>query len=187
MRPLPNRARRQEQSRPADTLTHPISVFLSSSQQEFETIRQEIKADLDEVKIADRPAFVTTLVELERGEQIGRDIEDSLRGCDIYVLLIGNRYSEWTVKEFENAWNAGLPMKAYLIRSRRSGNRNDARRQRSFLEQVHNRIRLEGKNQPYSRERRQLLRLYNDIANDLAAVVLRGIHNYVEIKRIIRR
>jgi hypothetical protein len=124
---------------------------------------------------------------MERGEQGGRDVEESLKGCDIYVLLVGSRYSDWTRKEFETAWNAGLPMKAYFIRSRRTENRREAQLQQDFLELVHNRIRLHGKDHPYGTDRRQLLRLYNDIANDLAVIALSGVHQCAGIRRIIRR
>lgn len=122
---------------------------------------------------------------MERGEQIEHDIEDALKKCDIYVLLVGNKYSEWTEKEFNMAWTSGIPIKAYLIRSRQVPSNREAQRQRRFLELVHSRVRLQGKDRPYGRG--NLLRLYNDIANDTAAIVLKSVHDHVAIRRILRR
>jgi hypothetical protein len=142
---------------------------------------------LDATTLAERQAFVTTLVELERGERIEQDIEEGLKSCDIYVLLIGSRYSEWTEKEFNTAWSSGIPIKAYMVRSPKNRNQRDARKQRSFIELLHSRIRLQGKDNPYSRDRRLASRLNNDVVNDLAAIVLKGFHQDVDIRRIMKR
>lgn len=136
--------------------------------------------------LGDRQVFATTLVEMEHGEQIEHDIDESLKQCDIYVLLIGNRYSEYTEREFNYAWTAGIPIKAYLIRSTDRANRTETRKQQSFLASLKSKVRIEGMNDPYRSQGRFLLRLLSNIENDVAGIVLRGIHQYVGIRRIIR-
>lgn len=146
-----------------------------------------LKLDIDSTSIGGRQAFATTLVENLHGEQIEHDVEEGLKKCDIYVILLGNKYSEWTENEFKVAWSSGIPIKAYIVQAPNNNNVRDARKQRSFIELLQTRVRLEGKNNPYGRHPRQFDKLSNDIINDLASIVLRGFHQDVEIRRIIKR
>ena len=85
-----------------------IHVFISSSQTEFSSLRQKLKARIDVLRVEDtKKIFVADLVEKWHGESIQSDINEGLESASIYVAIVGDKDSDWTMEEFEEAWLRG--------------------------------------------------------------------------------
>jgi len=92
----------------------PFKVFISSSQNEFERFRIDLKEVIDNEDFVNLRIMNAILVELKRG-QIDADIEKGIRDASIYVGIFGRVYSEPTIKEFKRARDSNLPILIYRM------------------------------------------------------------------------
>jgi hypothetical protein len=128
--------------------------------------------------------FQTTLIELEHGE-IEQDIDESLKMCEILILLLSNIYSSWTEKEFSTAWKSGIPVRVFKMKNTHGIRRTEFERQQRFFKSILGRgIRIFGYDHPYSPHSTKLLQ---DIDTDLAILTQQMTHDYVKVRRIIKR
>lgn len=87
-----------------------IVVFVSSKLNEFQQLRDLLKAYLEGDDFLRKNIIKVELADRRHGERIRGDITQSLRNTSIYVGLFGNRYSEITVGEYIEARRRGLPV-----------------------------------------------------------------------------
>lgn len=97
----------------------PFKVFISSSQKEFEKLRNNLKAIIDEEKLVYQRIFKAILVESRKGTSIQLDINKEINNSSIYVGLFGRTYSEISVEEFKKARSNLLPVLIYRFRKDR--------------------------------------------------------------------
>lgn len=98
-----------------------IEVFVSSAQREFEHIRIEL-----EQKINAMPYLACKLLE-KRGAQPENTEKASLSAvskCDIYLGILGDRYSILTIKEYRRAHKDYKPILIYI---KKDANSRDAK------------------------------------------------------------
>ena len=95
----------------------PFKVFISSSQKEFEELRNGLKAEIDQtmVTLVYQRIFRAVLVEGKKGN-IPSDIDEGLNDSAIYVGIFGRAYSEYTVEEYLKARSKMLPVLIYRFR-----------------------------------------------------------------------
>jgi hypothetical protein len=109
-----------------EPIDKPIKVFVSSAQDEFPLLRQDLKRQIDSLKLGSRPVFRATLVEKKRGELIPADIDSGLDTGSIYVVMVGKTDTDWTIDEFDEARIRALPILIYdcrgLTNARGQGN-----------------------------------------------------------------
>jgi len=106
---------------PLRQIEKPIHVFISSSQREFSSIRKKLQARIDVLRIeGSKIIFVADLVEKKHGESIQSDINNYLNLASVYVAIIGDKNSKWTMEEFDEAWMRGIPVLIYDYRKRKS-------------------------------------------------------------------
>lgn len=116
---MPRRARRTSR-RDSPQIDKLIHVFISSSQTEFSSLRKKLKARIDILRVEDsKRIFIADLVEKHHGESIQSDINESLALASIYVAIIGDKNSKWTMEEFEEAWLRGVPVLLIDYRKRK--------------------------------------------------------------------
>jgi len=94
----------------------PFKVFISSSQKEFEKLRNNLKAVINEEKLIYQRIFRAILVESKKGASIQSDIDKGINDSAIYVGIFGRIYSEITVEEFKKARSNMLPVLVYRFR-----------------------------------------------------------------------
>lgn len=97
----------------------PFKIFISSSQKEFENLRNNLKAAIDEETLAYQRIFRAILVESKKGMNIQSDIDEGLNDSAIYIGIFGRVYSEITVEEFRKARSNMLPVLIYRFRKDR--------------------------------------------------------------------
>ena len=112
------------------TIEKPINVFVSSSQDEFLDLRDELKKQIDAMKIGPKQIFQATLLEKKQGESIQSKIDKGLDSGSIYVVIVGKKDTSWTLDEFEEARIRALPILIYDCRklSKSKGKGNLAKR-----------------------------------------------------------
>ncbi|MGA2462231.1 MAG: DUF4062 domain-containing protein [Candidatus Bathyarchaeia archaeon] len=116
--------------RPQPTpVDNPIVVFVSSSQREFQQLRDYLKLILEEDDFLRRGMVKVELAERRSGERIRGDISQALSNSSIYVGIFGNRYSPITIAEYFEARRCGLPL--VIFDMVKTGSRD--RRVRVFL------------------------------------------------------
>ena len=99
-----------------------IKIFISSSQEEFETFRRDLKEAIDNEEFVHKRIMRGILVEQKTGASIEDDIRKGIDESAIYVGIFGRIYSERTVSEFKEARAQGLPLLIYQFkRGRRRG------------------------------------------------------------------
>lgn len=168
----------------------PFTVFISSSQKEFERLRGLLKEAIDgeEFRVSGSRIMSGVLIEQERGDVIQEDIKKALENCSIYVGIFGRTFSEWTATEYLEARDKGLPLLIYHLKKRRPG-RPSRRRPRGrksrvekFLENEAKRfgVRVRG---PYWREES----LYDVIQKDLAYEIAELVKEATSIRRVIHK
>ena len=114
-------------SQPSDPPT-PFFVFVSSDQDEFSELRNEVREAIDseylynEKRTTQKEELVqqgniTKAVLVERGSKESFDVamKEGLDQSQIYVGIFGNRYSAITVKEYLTARSQGLPLLIYYF------------------------------------------------------------------------
>jgi len=107
--------------------------------------------------------------------------------CQIYILLLGNKYSSWAEEEFLKQWKAGIPVRVYRLQSDLPVRATEAARQRKFLKSIKGRgIRVNGYDHPYPPTSTST-KLLQDIDTDLAIWIQQAAHDFVRIRRIIKR
>lgn len=162
----------------------PFKVFISSSQKEFEKLRENLKAALNEEKLAYQRIFRAILVESKKGPSIRSDIDDGINDAAIYVGIFGRIYSEITIEEFRMARSRMLPVLIYRFRK--------DRRIRSVISgpsKVDDFLRKEVKQQdirirgPYFNE----VQLIEAIATDLVFQVVEMVKECANVRKTIRR
>ncbi|MGD0145531.1 MAG: DUF4062 domain-containing protein [Nitrososphaerales archaeon] len=157
--------------------------MISSDQNEFQEIRENVKAEINELRIGDRKGFRATLVEHERGEHIEADINEALDLCDAYVLLIGNHYSETTEEEFTKILPKGASLMVYRFNTRQYVSATEKENQTKFMRRIMDRgIRIRAYDSPYTRE----TRLIEAITSDLGILVEQSTHDITKIRKIAK-
>ena|GEM_PF-5802855 len=89
-----------------------LTVFVSSSIDEFENLRRRLGKEIDDV------GFLTSIVLEDKGARPVPVLDESLnqaKTCDVLVIVLGEKYSEITVKEFDEARTAGIPCFVYVL------------------------------------------------------------------------
>jgi len=154
-----------------------FSVFISSSQEEFERLRTNLRDAINAEEFARQRIMRAVLVEEKRGSVIRTDIEKGIDGYAIYVGIFGQVYSDWTAYGFRMARMRGLPLLVYRFRRQKGRGRprkHDGRGRRSkvevFLEDEAKRfdIRVRG---PYSSENSLEDAMLTDLALQVADMV----------------
>jgi hypothetical protein len=114
---------------PPTPVDNPIVVFVSSSQREFQQLRDYLKIILEDDDFLRRTMIKVELAERRSGERIRGDISQALGDSSIYVGIFGNRYSPITIAEYFEARRCGLPL--IIFDMVKTGNRD--MRVREFL------------------------------------------------------
>ena len=108
-------------SSPVDT---PIVVFISSHQNEFQELRNELKDQIDGAELFDRYLMKVELVERRSGERIRGDITRAAKDAAIYVGIFGNKYSKTTMEEYRDARRRGIPLLVFEAPKKRKKRRH---------------------------------------------------------------
>lgn len=122
----------------AEQDTHPFRVFISSSQNEFERLRKNLKSRINAERFADQRIMRGVLIEDESGPVIPEDIAEEIGECSIYIGIFGRRKSDWTFREYREARARDLPLLVYQVtrrgrlRARTPGRRSEVQK---FLDQ----------------------------------------------------
>jgi len=162
---------------PFEEPARPFTVFISSSQKEFERFRKDLKAKIDSERFVDQKIMKAVLIENERGPVITEDIRREIEGCSIYVGIFGQEKSEWTFAEYREARAKDLPLLIYqLRRQRRPGKPKEQERRgrpsrvQIFLDKEVKMlgIRVRG---PYRTEDRLERAILNDLPRQVAEMV----------------
>lgn len=95
---------------PVTPVSHPMVVFVSSNQKEFQELRDNLQLLLEGDDFLRRTMIKVELVERRGGERIRGDITQALRNTSIYVGLFGNKYSKPTIGEYLEARRRCLPL-----------------------------------------------------------------------------
>jgi len=101
----------------------PFTVFISSSQNEFNEFRKNLKTRIDNEPFVDEKIMKGILIEDERGPVIAEDIRREIDGCSLYVGIFGREKSEWTFAEYREARARDLPILIYQLKRRRKPGR----------------------------------------------------------------
>ncbi len=167
-----------------DPIEKPIQVFLSSKQDEFLQVREDLKRDIDEIKIRLARPFKTILVDMKRGPKWERDIDRGLSECDVFILLLGAEPSDITRDEFVRICRMGISVYVYIfLKPGALSPKSDKSPNHDFLEQEikQRKIRIKGYAKPY----RTYGRLFDDVSADLAYCVVEMVHESAAIRRVI--
>lgn len=108
------------------TMAAMLAVFISSIQKEYEAIRAAVKRAVDVLHM--RPVMAELVG--ARPESPRRALLDQVREADVFVLIIGGRYSTPTEDEFNEARRLGRPI---VVLKQRVGLDEE---QEAFLERV---------------------------------------------------
>mgnify|MGYP001130175199 CR=1 FL=1 len=174
---------------PSEGPVRPFTIFISSSQKEFEKFRKNLKEAIDSERFIDQRIMRAVLIEEERGPAIPEDISREIEGCSIYVGIFGREKSEWTFAEYREARAKDLPLLIYqLKRQRRPGKPKEQERRgrKSEVELFLDKevkslgIRVRG---PYRTE----VDLERSILNDLAGQVAEMVKESATIRKAIHK
>lgn len=154
----------------------PFTIFIRSSQKEFDQLRKELKDRTDSERFVDQRIARAVLVEEGRGTSITGDIARGIDTCSIYVGIFGREKSEWTFREFLEARARGLPMLIYQLktqlgpgRPRRGESGGRKSEVQLFLEkQAEPDIRIRG---PFTNREDLEEQIMNDLAIQIAEMV----------------
>jgi hypothetical protein len=91
----------------------PFLVFISSSQDEFQGLRNRLKRALNREKFVDHSIMKGMTCEDEHGRVIKEEIKEKIERSAIYVGIFGRIRSKWTIAEFNEARQRGLPLLVY--------------------------------------------------------------------------
>lgn len=116
----------------------PFTVFISSAQTEFQTLRRTLKTRIDNERFVDERIMRGILIEDERGDVIPEDIKREIDGCSIYVGVFGRQKSDWTIAEYREARARDLPALVYQIKRKRGRGRPRAVERRGRKSDVQN-------------------------------------------------
>jgi hypothetical protein len=154
----------------APEIFHPFKVFISSSQNEFDRLREALKERINSERFVDQRIMRSVLIEDETGPVIAEDIAREINDCSIYVGIFGRRQSDWTFREYREARARDISLLIYQLRRRGRGiprgRRSDVQR---FLDrEVKERgIRI----RQYGSEDRLERAVLNDLALETARLV----------------
>lgn len=174
---------------PSEELARAFTIFISSSQKEFNKLRKDLKYAINNERFVDQRIMRAVLIEEERGPVIAEDVRREIEGCSIYVGIFGREKSEWTFAEYSEARARDLPLLIYqLKRQRRPGKpREQERRGRPsavqlFLDKEVKSlgVRIRG---PYRTEGR----LMDVVLDDLARQVAEMVKEAAGIRKIIHK
>ena len=98
---------------PPEAVSNPIVVFISSSQDEFNSLRKRIKKALENEAFADYSLMKGLLIEDERGPVIKQKVKTHIDKSAIYLGIFGRVRSKWTIAEFWEARDRGIPLLIY--------------------------------------------------------------------------
>lgn len=98
---------------PEEVAPEPFFVFISSSQDEFQTLRYRLRRAINQEKFIDHPIMKAVLIEDERGPVIKEEIKDKIEQSAVYIGIFGRVRSKWTIAEFNEAQQRGLPVLIY--------------------------------------------------------------------------
>ena len=90
-----------------------LTVFISSSIPEFANLRIRLGREIDEI------GFLTSIVLETTGARPIPVIQEALsqtRNCDVFLAIFGEKYSEITVKEYEEARKTSKPCFVYTLK-----------------------------------------------------------------------
>ena len=102
----------------SNEILHPFKIFISSSQNEFARLRDNLKQRINSERFVDHRVMRAVTIEDERGQVIAEDIAQEMRECSIYVGIFGRRKSDWTFGEYRAARARDLPLLIYQLRKR---------------------------------------------------------------------
>lgn len=102
-------------------ILHPFKIFISSSQNEFDRLRDALKERINSERFVDQRIMRGVLIEDESGPVIAEDIAREIHDCSIYVGIFGRRKSDWTFREYREARARDLPLLVYQLKRRGHG------------------------------------------------------------------
>jgi hypothetical protein len=97
----------------SEEIPKPFLVFISSSQDEFRTLRHRLRHAINFEKFVDYPIMKGILIEDERGPVIKQAIKEKIDQSAIYIGIFGRVRSKWTIAELNEARERGLPLLIY--------------------------------------------------------------------------
>jgi len=165
---------------PSRQIEKPIHVFISSSQREFSSLRKKLQARIEVLRIErSKRIFVADLVDKKHGDRIQSDINSYLDTASIYVAIIGDKDSKWTMEEFDEAWMRGIPVLVYDHRKKKSKSTISR-----WLDEMKKRgIRIEVPQAPY----RNTDDLINHIIDDLPDKLGELAEKYQKVRNVVAR
>ena len=98
---------------PPEAVSNPIVVFVSSSQDEFSSLRKRLRKAIENEPFADYSLMKGILIEDERGPVIKQKVKTHIDKSAIYLGVFGRVRSKWTIAEFWEARDRGLPLLIY--------------------------------------------------------------------------
>jgi len=166
-----------------------LSIFISSSQREFERLRKELKEAVEdeELRFSRQKVMRAVLIEEQRGDIIPEEIKKALDDCSLYVGIFGRILSEWVAAELREARASGIPLLIYYLKRRRGRGRPSGRQagRRSkvegFLDEEARRFGILVRG-PYRREEDILDAVLNDLAYEIMGLT----REVVSIRRVVR-
>jgi len=97
----------------SEVAPEPFLVFISSSQDEFRSLRNRLKRAINNEEFVDHPIMKGITIEDERGRVIKEEIKEKIERSAIYIGIFGRIKSKWTIAEFKEARQRGLPLLIY--------------------------------------------------------------------------
>jgi hypothetical protein len=96
-----------------EALPEPFIVFISSSQNELQRLRHRLRRAINLVEFVDQHIMKAILIEDQRRPVIKQEIKDKIEKSAVYVGIFGRVRSGWTIAEFNEARERGLPLLVY--------------------------------------------------------------------------
>lgn len=148
-------------------LSQEIDVFLSSDQKEFEKERNRLSKIICNVPFC-------SCIPLEKRGADARDVVDAslkaARNCDVYVGIFGRKYSETTIKEYEEVLKHRKPCLSYVKKVKR--------RDKKLKEFVENELKNQWKYYEFRGKD-----LYKQVENDLRRLIFETLKDGLEFRK----
>ena len=149
-----------------------LKVFVSSSQKEFSELRQRLRD-----KLLDIPLFVPIVLELEgaRPSTIRETSLKSAQECDIFIGILGSRYSKLVEEEYNQALSNHSPCFIYVKKVKKRSSRIKAL--------IDNEIQPNFKYHEFEDETKVIDQIINDLNGFLLEIMAEGLGVLKQRKR----
>jgi len=168
---------------PNESVEEPVMVLVSSREQEFLQLREDLKHQIELQREGNRWLFEVRLPEHSHRAHLKVEIDKLLAMCSIIIVLIGRESSKWVTYEVDYAISNGIPILAYeYYRRRRAG--LGSTKTRSLVRRLRNAdIKLRGhKGEFQSRDD-----VVAAVLEDLPEIMARIANHYAAINREVSK